>query len=143
MDRSSLILAALSPAKSVPHTPVQIQKMLFLLDKNVSKEIGGPHFNFQPYDYGPFDQAVYVVLEELATKNLVSISEELGRRWKTYSLTADGQKAGENLLKQLDNKTQHYLVKLSEFVLSLSFAQLVSAIYKAYPDMKVRSVFKE
>lgn len=143
MDRESLVLAALSPAHGSPHTPVQVQKLLFLIDKNVPKQVGGPYFNFQPYDYGPFDQAVYGALQSLASKGLVVINEETGKRWKEYLLTPEGQRIGEEFFKQLDNGAALYISKLSEFVRSLNFAQLVSAIYKAYPEMKVNSVFKE
>lgn len=143
MDRNSVVLAALSPAQGRSHSPVQIQKLLFLIDRNVSEKVAGPHFNFQPYDYGPFDASVYGVLEDLAKKGYVAITEQPGRRWKSYALTPDGQKLGQAALTKLDTKTQQYMAKLSEFVLSLSFAQLVSAIYKAYPEMKVHSVFNE
>ena len=143
MDRDSLVLAALCPAKGTPYSPVQVQKLLFLIDKNVPKNVGGPHFDFRPYAYGPFDQIVYLVLEDLAKRGLVSVNEEAGRRWRTYCLTAEGQQIGEACLKKLDEKTALYISKLSEFVHKLSFAELVSAIYKAYPDMKVNSVFKE
>lgn len=143
MDRDSLVLAALSPARGATHTPVQVQKLLFLIDKNVPRQVGGPYFNFQPYDYGPFDQAIYGVLQSLASKRLVVINEETGRRWKEYLLTSEGQRIGENAFKELDKKTATYIAKLSEFVRGVSFAQLVSAVYKAYPEMKVNSVFKE
>lgn len=143
MDRNLLVLAALSPARGVPHTPVQVQKLLFLIDKNIPHEVEGPHFNFQPYDYGPFDQAVYSVLDELAGSGHIAINEQPGRRWKTYALTAEGQAIGHDVLSRLDKRAQAYISKLSEFVLSLNFAQLISAVYKAYPEMKINSVFRE
>jgi hypothetical protein len=143
MDRNSLVLTALSPAKGAPHSPVQVQKLLFLIDRNIAQEVGGPHFNFLPYAYGPFDLAVYTTLEELEKHGLVSIDEAAGRKWKMYCLTPEGQKAGEECLKKLDDKIALYVSTLSGFVRQLSFAQLVSAVYKAYPEMKVNSVFKE
>ena len=58
MTRKEVVLAALAPAKHAPHSPVQVQKLIFLIDRNIPREVGGPHFDFQPYNYGPFDKAV-------------------------------------------------------------------------------------
>ena len=142
MDKSTLVLAALAPARGKFHTPVQLQKLLFLIDKNVGEAVEGPHFDFQPYDYGPFDKEVYTTVNELAKQELVQAAET-GRGWKKFALTANGQKSGDDALANLDGPVRAYVEELSEFVLSLSFPQLVSAIYKAYPDMRANSVFKE
>jgi len=142
MDRRSAVLAALAPAMGAAHSPVQVQKTLFLIDKEISKLIGGPFFDFQPYDYGPFDKAVYDVLEELTRAGLVEVEAGPGLRWRRYRLTAGGQREGSEILESLDRRASDYIKKISEFVRSLSFEDLVSAIYKAYPDMKVNSIFK-
>jgi hypothetical protein len=63
MDRSSLVLAALAAAGgNAAFTPVQVQKLLFLIDREAGRLVGGPHFDFLPYDYGPFDRAVMIPL---------------------------------------------------------------------------------
>lgn len=141
MDKKRLVLAALAPAQGLMHTPVQVQKLLFLIDRNIPAHTEGPTFDFQPYDYGPFDSAVYHVLDQLSAEGLVEAVEEPSRRWKRYRLTAQGQEAGNTALAAVPEKGRDYIRKVSEFVRSLSFADLVSAIYHAYPDMKVNSVF--
>ena len=141
METSDFILLAMSPAGNSPFTPVQVQKLLFLLDMNVAEQTDGPHFNFEPYDYGPFDKQVYLKLEQLRDLELVEISTLDGHGLRTYRLTNEGQKIGENSLKELPKPIQRYVSKVVEFVCSLSFAQLVSAIYQAYPEMSVNSVF--
>lgn len=141
MDQEKIILAGLVPAKGEAYTPVQVQKMFFLLDKNVSKSLGGPFFNFQPYNYGPFDKTVYEVLEQLSREGLVSLESQ--GNWRTYKLTVQGQKQGEKILSQLSAEIQDYIETVSQFVRGLSFTQLVRAIYKAYPEMKQNSVFQE
>ena len=142
MDKKSLVLAALSPSKGLPYTAVQVQKMFFLIDRNIANDIGGPLFNFQPYSYGPFDAQVYWVLEDLQTDGDVQIIKDYSQS-KTYQLTMQGQTKGDTFFSTLDSRIATYLTRASEFVRSLSFADLVSAIYKAYPDMKVNSVFRE
>ncbi|MBI5826721.1 MAG: hypothetical protein HZB22_03200 [Deltaproteobacteria bacterium] len=142
IDKKLIVLAALAASKGKTHTPVQIQKLLFLIDKNVPQMVQGPHFDFTPYDYGPFDKDVYTVLEGLAKEGLVEIIES-GQIWKKYALTLKGQELGQKVLDSLESKGREFINELSTFVLSLSFPQLVSAIYKAYPEMKQNSVFRD
>lgn len=143
MDKLSFVLAALAPANGEPHSPVQVQKLLFLLNENMGGFIRGRHFNFEPYHYGPFDKEVYTALGQLADEGLVAIEPEPLHRWNMYRLTPEGQKAGESALQSLPAEGGDYITTISKFVRSLPFAQLVGAIYKAYPHMKVNSVFQE
>lgn len=140
MDRREIVLAALTPGNGALHRPVQVQKLLFLIDRSIADQIGGPFFDFQPYNYGPFDKGVYEVLEELAGDGLVEIVRE--NTWNDYQLTPAGQSGGDHLLRQLHAPVRDYIVTLSNFVRGLSFTQLVTAIYRAYPDMRANSIFQ-
>jgi len=140
MDRRDLLLAALTPAAREPYTPVQLQKMMFLIDREIPDLVGGTHFRFEPYNYGPFDRAVYDELEALEAQGYV---ETMGvHTWRNYRLTKAGQEFGEKILDSLPPEAQDYLRRVSEFVRSLSFRELVLAIYKAFPEMKENSVFQ-
>lgn len=137
--REQIVLAALAPAFGKQHTPVQVQKLLFLLDQEIPRLIGGPVFRFAPYDYGPFDKDVYDTLETLADSELIIVQWDGTMR--RFSLTPAGQDEGDRSLSKLDEKARDYIREASNFVRSLSFSQLVSAIYRAYPDMRVNSIF--
>lgn len=142
MDKYKIVLAALAASRGKVYTPVQIQKLLFLIDKNIPEIVQGPHFAFQPYAYGPFDKNVYNVLDELAQKGLVEIVES-EQIWKKYRLTSNGQELGQKALESINKTGTTYIHNISNFVISLSFTQLISAIYKAYPEMKKNSVFRD
>lgn len=141
MDRQTLVLAALSPAGLAVYEPVQVQKLFFLIDQNIASLVDGPHFSFYPYNYGPFDASVYGTLEDLATTQLIEISHDGFKR--VYRLTESGLKAGQESLSSLSGAAQDYIRRISSFVRELSFSQLVSAVYKAYPEMRANSVFQE
>jgi len=141
MDRRAIVLAALSPARGGAHTPVQVQKLLFLVDKKVAHLVGGPFFDFQPYHYGPFDRRVYDEIEALATVGQADIRR--GSPWKEYLLTPEGQQRGEEIFSGLHPEAQTFIDSASRFVRSLSFQDLVQAIYKAFPDMRECSVFQD
>jgi hypothetical protein len=140
MDSKEIVLAGLAPACGAVHTPVQVQKLFFLIDRNISDQVDGPHFNFVPYNYGPFDHSVYRVLEELAVEGYVELVRD--GTWTSYRLTQQGQELGTTKLQSLPTPAVDYIKRASQFVRSLSFTQLVSAIYRDYPDMRENSVFQ-
>jgi uncharacterized protein YwgA len=139
MDRLEYVLAVLSPAAGATYTPVQLQKLFFLMDREAQHLVDGPYYEFQPYDYGPFDGTVYDDLKALAENG--KIERIHNGRWTNYRLSEAGQVEAEQYFDKLEPDAKSYIMRASEFVRSLSFSDLVRSIYKAYPDMKVNSVF--
>ena len=141
MRRSQVILAAMAAAgEGVQFDPVRIQKLVFLIEKEAAAFIGGPHFNFQPYLYGPFDQAIFDELSALQRNSQVKIQRSQRR---AYALTSSGQISGKEALLTLPRPVQDYFKRCAQWVLSLSFGRLLSAIYQKYPDMAANSVVPE
>ncbi len=138
MTTEEWLLAAFSTAAENELTPVQVQKMLFLIEK----AFGNTGYDFQPYDYGPFDAAVYEDLRKLAAKELVK-PVPTGRGWVKHALTPAGLARGKEIAGRLSKSQQDYIAEVSSFVRSLSFSDLVKAIYKAYPEMRTNSVFRD
>ena len=123
--------------------PVQLQKALFLLGRNLEPEhLGGSFYRFSPYDYGPFCGDVYQDAEMLELRGLVSITRRPETRYKLYRVTASGRTAANAFRSQLSARAADYLRKVVEFTQRVSFNQLIRAIYKAYPEMKANSVFQ-
>lgn len=139
MTRDRLLLAVLSTADGQTFSPVQIQKMMFILDRNLGKRIGGPHFRFVPYNYGPFDPEVYTALDMLSVSGKVERVPE--RTWTNYRIAAAAMAEGKAALASLPPETRDYVTRISLWVRSLSFNDLVSAVYRSFPDMRVNSVF--
>ena len=141
MQRKEIIL--LGMAGGHRFSPVQVQKLFFLIDKNIGARVGGPFFSFTPYDYGPFDKAVYAELEKLKNEDLVEIVNGAQPSMRYYQLSKEGEIFAEEIRSKNPVDISSYVETLSRFVRSLSFKDLVSAVYKAYPDMKANSVFTE
>lgn len=141
MTRQEYVLAVLAAADGGPLTPVQAQKLFFLLDRKVPTAIGGARFDFQPYDYGPFDKAVYEEFRSLEVRGEVLIQPG-PNVLRTYALTAEGLEHGKASLAQFPSPVAGYIQKLAAWVRGQSFASLVSAIYSEFPEMKARSVFR-
>ncbi len=143
MTRSEMLLAILAASQGRPLTPVQIQKAAFLVTRHFPGLIRhGPRYNFTPYDYGPFDQAVYSDVELLARAGEVEITRREGTNWNQYAASDSGIARGTELLGAMRPNEQDYVRRVSAWVRSLSFEDLVRAIYNQYPEMRVNSVFR-
>ena len=141
MTRSEILLAGLAAGgENATYTPVQVQKLFFLLDREAAGVLDGPHFDFQPYDYGPFDRDVYVELENLSREDLAVVHNT--GRYRLHQLSQYGYQRGNDILDSLAGNARDYIVSVADWVLKLSFQQLVASIYNRYPEMKAKSVFR-
>ncbi len=144
-DRQKIVIAAMAAVPAASFESVHVQKLFFLIDERLADKIGGRQFNFQPYHFGPFDKSVYEELAVLDKKGLVEIGHIMirGRPHRSYSLSVDGQREGRENLENFNENVRDYLTKLSTWVRDLSFAQLVGSIYRAFPEMRKNSIFRE
>jgi len=141
MQRDSWPLLALSFASEKRLTPVQLQKTLFLVGQYVIDNEAN-YYHFEPYHYGPFDARVYSDLDALTDRGLVRKIQSPSFRGFDYELTALGTKKAEAARRSLKAAQTLYLKRVVPWVLSLTFRQLVSSIYRTFPDMAVNSVFR-
>lgn len=141
--RQELVLAALAAGDTDSElSPVQAQKLFFLIDENVAEAMGGKQYDFQPYDYGPFDSSVYSDLDFLAFPPNAMVEVRRNGRYRTYRLTAEGHAFGAEKLAALDPQLIDYFGRAKDWVKGLTFQGLVKAIYQAYPAMRANSIFK-
>jgi hypothetical protein len=124
-------------------TAVQLQKALFLLGERRSDAVGKGFYRFEPYNYGPFCRQVYSDADMLAGFGYIEIDESRGRALRRYRLTPAGVHAADQLAAQAPQGGLKYLADVVDWVQSLSFNQLVRAVYQAYPEMRANSVFQE
>ncbi len=140
MNKKELLISALASGASEEFSPVQLQKLIFLIDSELSPQVGGAYFHFKPYHYGPFDVTVY---EEFLKLELEGLCHTKGNgKTRAYMITEPGKKYAKKILNSLSESQKKYISEVARFVQSLAFPQLVSSIYKAYPHMKVNSVFR-
>ena len=141
-QRFDILLASMAAGGTeAQYDPVRVQKLLFLIDREIPHYVDGPHFHFEPFHYGPFDKAVYEVLAELAEQGKVSI--DTTRRYNQYSLTDSGHERGAAVLGTLPEPAALYMEHAAHWIRCVPFRSLLSAIYKRYPDTAVNSIFPE
>jgi hypothetical protein len=141
MDRSDWNLLVLSAAAGKPLSPVQLQKVIFLLQRNYPEAVGAG-YNFQPYNFGAFDADVYSDAEGLELQGLSKITRSPGG-WKEYAATPAGLERAKALEAEADPRAISYMKRVVAWARGLTFQDLVRAVYKAYPDTKANSIFRD
>src|SRR5215218_4144725 len=97
MERKDWNLLVIAAALGQPLSPVQLQKCLFILGRELPNEVGSNYYEFIPYDYGPFAVEVYRDAEQLAAQGLVAIQISSGQKWKQYAATPAGMANAKRL----------------------------------------------
>ena len=144
MNRQDWTLLAVSASKGEGLSPVQLQKTLFLLGKHLSAaELGPSYYEFEPYNYGPFDVSIYQDAEALSGKGLIAITRAAERSWPMYQPTGLGTSTASKLRAEVSPHAIQYLDQVISWVQRLSFRDLVRAIYAEYPEYRANSVFRD
>lgn len=134
-----LVLAALaSGGKNATFGPLRIQKLLFLIDAEIPDLTDGPLFRFRPCEYGPFDETVHTVLDELVDSSPVVANHRRG--YRTYALTEGGRSAGGAVLAELPPDAIRFMKDAAAWLRLSTFRRVLSVIHRRYPDLAVNGV---
>jgi hypothetical protein len=141
MDRKDWTLLVINAADGKGLSPVQLQKCLFLLGQKLPTQVDDSFYHFIAHNYGPFDSSIYLDAKLLADEGLVNISQTTGTRFPIYTITSEGSEVARELEGRMPPHVTEYIKRLVIWSQSLSFEQLIRAIYKNYPEFSVNSVF--
>jgi len=143
MDRRDWLLLLLGMSEpDGSHPPpvdrVRVMKCLFVLGETVEGVKDGDYYDFTPYNYGPFDSAVYRDADQLGVSGLIQDVKVNGS--KAYLATPEGVERAKQLEKD-HPKEAAFLLKVRTWANRLPFAELLKAIYKRWPEQRANSVF--
>ena len=142
MDKSDILLMVLAAAAGAPITPVQLQKSLFLIGKSGISETSGDYYDFEPYDYGPFDASIYRDAESLESNGFAVRASSSRGNWTETRISSDGLTRAKGFEQNISSSSLVYIKELVGWVLSQSFSGLVRYIYDQYPEYRENSVFQ-
>ncbi len=125
--------------------PVRVQKGLFIMAMETPKDWlpTEARYRFEPYHYGPYSAEIQYDLDKLEGYGLVEATRVIGRSWNYYSLTPEGAQLSSEVAEATNPKVVEYTQKLRDFVGNLTFRNLLTTVYRNYPDYAVNSVFKQ
>jgi uncharacterized protein YwgA len=139
-DVTLLVIAA---AGDTGLTPVQVMKSVFIVGQCGLSDLPSDFYRFFAYNYGPFHPDVYRDVEELVDEGLVYEIREAGRNWSKYIIAPPSLRYAKDLKRQIAHEFFDYINEVVSWVKSLTFNQLLQAIYAKYPEMRENSVFQE
>ena len=120
--------------------PIQLQKILF----KFARESAVPttqRYIFEAYNWGPMAKRIYADLEELRGEGLVEFTPT-GLGWSAYKLTAEGSERAAQLRERAPVELLRSIGEIHEWVTVRSFRKLLKDVYRAYPEMAEKSLFK-
>lgn len=141
MERKHWTLLAVAAAGGERVSPAQLQKVLFLLGRELPASVGPGYYEFRPYNYGPFDSSVYADAQALAEEGLINVNRPY--RWDEYAATPKGMNVAKQVRGDASPSAVAYLEKVVHWARSLTFQDLVRAIYARYPETRAKSIFED
>lgn len=140
--RSDWALLAVAIGRGDGLGPVQLQKTLFLLGREMPNSVGPDFYEFIPYNYGPFSREIYEDAERLQALGLLTRRDHMGGDWEDFIPTAEGIRAASAVAARVGQPSVAYLTKVIRWAQEVTFDQLVRAIYAKYPEYKENSLFR-
>jgi hypothetical protein len=132
-----LLLLAAGATGPYALDPVRLMKGAFLAIERGRSE-WSPLFNFEAYDYGPFDRRVYDARDALIFDDLLEV---LPGRYDSYQLTEEGHRRATELSERLGEDSE-WIRRVGRYVTTRSFSRLLDDVYAAHPEYAVRSRFR-
>lgn len=145
--KEEFLLAILHFGKGV-YGKTKLQKLAFLVQREMAGGLFDDTFDFQPYYYGPFAPEIYEVVESLEGEDLISVRERRTEKdgdvvlAHDYELTPEGEEEAAEFLDSLPDDDQAQVRKLVEAHNFRSLAKLLEYTYEEYPEMAERSVWE-
>jgi uncharacterized protein YwgA len=121
-------------------TPIQIQKAMFLLRMEALEHVGDQFYQFQPYNYGPFNSLIYSDVDALVREGL--LREQQYANYSRYFATDVGRQRAEEIGRPINSEAKDFLTRTVQWIQSVDFGQLLRSIYAKYPPYAVNSIFR-
>lgn len=131
-NKKDFVVNVLSLMPNEMFSPVQIQKLFFLLEKKLALSC----FNFKPYHYGPYDKELTEELELLNDQGKIQVKNIDG---VLHYQIDKNYIADVSIFLTLEKK--EFIKDIANFIKNLSFKELCMSIYQEYPEMAEKSVF--
>lgn len=136
------LLFALSRAKDGRLSPIQAQKIMFLLGMEAKHYVGDRFYKFTPYLYGPYSSAIASDLEKMRSTGQIVAERPAPFQRATYLITVQGLREAEDIGKSVDAKMKGFVQLTVDWVKAQTFSNLLRSIYKKYPAYATQSIFK-
>lgn len=138
LGRSHILLAILAAANGKELSRVQLQKVAFLVSEEFKGSLPEDFYTFDKHNFGPFCIDIYNDIEMLHYWGWISAIPGAEPRLDTYSISETF-----NLDRlQLAEDIKQYIKDTVDWVVDMSFAEVVRAVYLLFPEYRENSIFQ-
>lgn len=137
VSRSDILLAIIAAADERKFTRVYVQKVAFLVSEEFKGRLPENFYQFDKYHYGPFSRDVYLDAEMLNDMGCISIKNGADRRDDLYMIENDCYLDDIQLPAELIT----YIENTVDWVIDMSFPEMLRAIYLLFPEYRENSRF--
>ena len=138
VSRSDVLLAIVAAAGDEGLDRLQLQKSVFLVGEEFDGKLPANFYQFRPYFCGPFAQDVYMDIERLSDGPMVEVFTGKGSR-PFYRLAPNVT----TVLSVLSEDLESGVRQIVGWVTSMSFNELVRAVYHLYPEQRQNSIVQD
>ncbi len=136
-SKENMLIAIVAAAGDTGLDRVQLQKSVFLVGEEFDGELPSDFYQFRPYMYGPFAQAVYADVERISDGPMIeTFPGGDGRKFYRLAPTAATGMLG------LAEDLKSVIRRIVGWVTGMSFDELVRAVYYLYPEQRENSIFQ-
>lgn len=137
MQRSEVLLAIIAAGKKRALSPVQLQKVTFLVSQEFENALPDDFYRFDKYHYGPYCSSIYRDAEMLEYWGQINIQNTGQSDRRKYSIS----EAGTLQRPELPPRLIQFIDETVDWALDQSFQELVRSVYFMYPKYRENSVF--
>ena len=138
ISRCDILLAVIAAAGTRGLSRAHMLKVAFLVSEEFKGKLSEDFYEFDKYHYGPFSSDVYRDAEMLNDLGCISIRYGVERRDDHYRIEENCHV--DDI--QLPSVLRRYIDDTVEWVIDMSFAELVRAIYFLFPEYRENSRFE-
>jgi len=121
IKKQLMILLAMSTSKGETYSPIQIQRIINKISRDLGDQVESLRFEFEPYNKKSSYMNVNDALKDLETDGFVESIPF--KTWKNFRLSEKGQSLGEGFWSSLDQSFQERISGIVEDVLSSPFPE--------------------
>ena len=133
-NRKDILIAIVAAAGEKGLDPVQLQKSVFLVGEKFEGSLPENFYEFTPHDYGPLAVDVYRDIDACCYERSVDVRADADNR--------PNYRVGEQKNSALPDRLVSEIGRIVAWVTSMSFNELIRAIYYRYPEQQENSKFR-
>lgn len=143
MTKQDWLLLIIDAMGENPASPMEIQKALFLLGKNLNDQDRqcDNFYEFRAGDLGPEYIEIYEHTRVLESEKMIFIHFTLNG-YSEFEIRVKGHKKASQLQLLLSEKTNKYIEDVIKWLRSTPYSLVIASILNNFPEMGAKAIFR-